>query len=301
MSQPNPIIHLPPNRLKLHPRNMREYYADHEVEEMAGSILAAKGVWQALLVVPSDEVNEDGEQIYLVFDGNLRLAAGRHLGHRCPPLKCEVFNLAEAEQLLAMATTSEFHYPKDPISEAKHYKRLRDEEGYSIRDIQRHTGVSEPKISGVMLWLELEVEIQELVGRLKLYRDKRVAEALLSIPDPQARIKLAKGFAARKTSIKGIQSSCKRMQALLENPPPTTIPVNSVKPTYTPIDSKKITPATPTPKICLNCADIINQLAEELCGGCTVDGLTEACLMCPGVIEFIAKLTEMVKEPDHVH
>lgn len=299
MSNPNPIIYLPPKRLKLHPRNMRQYYPDDQVADMAGSILASKGIWQALLVVASEEYNDAGEQIYLVFDGNLRLAAGRHLGHKCPPLKCEVFNLAEAEQLLAMVTTSEFHFKKDPISEANHYRRLKEEEGYSIRDIHRHTGVSEPKISGVILWLELEEEIQELVGKLKLHRDKRVAEALLSIPDSEARVKLARGFANRKTSIKGILASCERMKNLLENPPQATVPVNGAKPVYTP--SKKTVPAAPRPEICGECSDIINQLAEELCGECSVNGLTEACLMCPGVIEFIGKLTEMVREPAHVH
>lgn len=296
----NPIIHLLPNRLKLHPRNMRQYYPDDQVAEMASSILASKGVWQALLVVASGEYNEAGEEVYLVFDGNLRLAAGRHLGHRCPPLKCEIFELAEAEQLLAMATTSEFHFKKDPISEAKHYRRLRDEEGYSIRQIHHCTGISEPKISGTMLWLDLEEQIQELVGRLKLHCDRRVAEALLSIPDSQIRVKLALGFASRKTSIKGIEASCKRMSKIKKGQG-KTVPIDKFKPIYIPPPTKQVVTAASRLSMCPDCTTVINELAEELCGACSVNGLTEDCLLCPGVIEFVGKLIETIRGSGHVH
>ena len=100
---------------------------------MAESIRAANGVIQAMIVTPSDK-----EGNYFVIDGNVRLHGARVLGMECPKLKCEVVSTPMAQQMLAMIITAKFRYEPDPISEALHYKRLQEEEKYSLRDCARN-------------------------------------------------------------------------------------------------------------------------------------------------------------------
>ena len=86
-------LYLKPEQLQLHPKNMRVYYRDEDIAEMAASIEATGGVFQALLVCGSDEPGK-----YWVVDGNVRLAGARRLGGRCPLLKCEVLEVSAASQ-----------------------------------------------------------------------------------------------------------------------------------------------------------------------------------------------------------
>lgn len=199
------LIYLAPHRLRIHPDNMRRYYPQDQVAEMAASIQANGGVIQALLIVPDPE-RPGG---YLVVDGNMRLAGAQSLGPNCPPLKCEVIAADHAAQLLVMATTT-LHYPKDPISEALHYRRL-VADGYSIKQIAERTGIAWAKIRGRLRWLDLEPEIQEHVAAGRLPRDHRAAEALQSIPDAAARVKLAARLAAHRATIEAIQRACAKL------------------------------------------------------------------------------------------
>lgn len=204
------LLYLSPAQLRIHPHNMRRYYPPADVTEMAASIRAAGGVVQALLVVPDPERPAG----YLVVDGNMRLAGAHQLGDACPLLKCEAIDADRAEQLLVMATTT-VHYPKDPISEALHYQRLMDE-GYSVNEISQHTGIAWTLIRSRLRWLELEPEIQEHVAAGRLPRDGRVAEALQSIPDAEARVKLADRLAAHGATIAAIQRACAKLVESLQ-------------------------------------------------------------------------------------
>lgn len=280
------IIFLPHTQLKTHPHNMRQFYPEADVAEMAGSIRAMGGVLQALLIVPGGE-----KDTYFVVDGNMRLTATRTLGSEAPALKCEVIEAGHAEQLLAMAVTSRFHYPKDPISEAKHYARLQAE-GYTSRQIALHTGIGQATIESRLRLLDLDPAIQELVGEGKLSKDRRVAEVLLGISDKQARLQIARKFAGRQTSIKAIEQACQRLNELLakrveltETVPTKTVSVSKAAPVY-------VEPASTRPQRCLcpDCASLVNELAEELCNDCGVTGLTLECLTCPGGLELINNL-----------
>lgn len=203
------LIYLAPHQLRLHPENMRRYYPQEHVVECAASIRSAGGVIQALLVVLDPE-RASADPAYLVVDGNMRLAAARHLGSACPPLKCEVIAADRAAQLLIMATVTAVHYPKDPISEALHYRRL-VAEGYSIKQIAERTGISWMMIRGRLRWLDLEPELQEHVAAGRLPRDHRVAEAFQAIPNAEARVKLADRLAATGASIEAIQRACAKL------------------------------------------------------------------------------------------
>lgn len=197
------LFFCPPDGLRIHPDNMRRFYPPEQVREMANSIKANGGVLQALLVIP----DPDWAGGYLVVDGNMRLMGARELGADCPPLKCEVIEADRARQLLIMATTSAVHYPKDPISEALHYKRLIGE-GFTRRDIARQMGVVESTIVSRLKLLELDEPIQRFVANGKLPKDQLLTDALLTIPDGKVRVTLAERLAADpKTTTKSARAS----------------------------------------------------------------------------------------------
>jgi ParB-like chromosome segregation protein Spo0J len=298
-------------RLRLHPENMRRIYPDGDVRQMAQSILAAGGVVQALQVVPDPEM---GAERYLVVDGNLRLAGGQSLGARCPLLKCEVIEADHARQLLLMAITSKFVFPKDPISEGLHYQRLVDE-GYSVQQIAEKTGISWMLIKGRMRWLELEEEIQELVTRGALPRDHRVAEALLSIPDGGARVKLARRLASNRATIEMAQRACGKLAGMLAE---RSAVAQSSAPAVALSSDGKLTPRkTSSTKwsgvrvaaqaACEACNvhvdalshvaepawELVTHAAEETCGACSLRELQSLCGECPAV-ELLRRLARAV-------
>lgn len=199
------VVFLRVHQLLTHPRNMRRFYPQEDVEQMARSIRARKGVLHALRVVHV----KGKRSLYHVVDGNLRLQGARSLGADCPLLKCEIVTETEARQLLDMVVANKVRADPDPISEAWHYQELL-KEGFTPERIAEETGVHLATITSRLLLLKLELEIQDLIARDGLPRDRRVAEALLSIPKKAARIRLAKRLAELGTGITGIEAACRK-------------------------------------------------------------------------------------------
>lgn len=288
------LIYLPHPKLKLHPQNIRRYYPPADVARMAESIRAAQGVLQALLIHPDPA--EPGT--YFVVDGNMRLAGARALGEECPLLKCEVVEADRFEQLLLMTITTEFYFPKDPISQAQHYRRLIEQEKMSVSDVAERSGVARQTIDKLLKLLELEPEIQEYMVEGKISPDLRVSRALLSLPDGEIRLKLARRFARNETSIKQIVRGCNfvlRQMARLEHDgaqaqldaqarrQETAVRIIEIKAAHR--DPKQLDSET--------AALIYDMAAKILCDDCRLDGLGEACLLCPGPHEFIQHLVEL--------
>lgn len=296
------VIFCSPRQLKLHPRNIRVYYPPEQVEEMAGSIKARQGVIQALLVVPDPD--EPGK--FLVVDGNLRLMAARLLAETCPPLKCEIIDAGEAEQLLIMAATG-LHYPKDPVSKGRHYRRLIESEGLSVAAIAARTGISRATIDACLRTLELEDDIQQLMAQGKLSADIRVSRALLSVPDPALRLRLARRFARHDTNIPQILRSCRfsanqarRLSGqpelhpeLVEGP---KRPELRVIPSAPPANGSTPNGRADRTRLSPDAAEIIWRAAEKnLCDGCRLDGLSDECWTCPGPYEFVNHIVELAE------
>lgn len=293
----NQLLHLHPDRLRLHPANIRRYYRPADVAKMAASIRASNGVWQALLIIPIDA--EPG--YYHVLDGNMRLAGAKSLGAECPPLKCEIISAGRADQLLAMITTTEFHFPKDPVSQALHYRRLIEQEKFTIQALVDQTGVSRATIDKLLKLLELEPEIQQLIADGQLTADVRVTRALLDLPDRATRLHLANRFARHETSIRGILQACRfvvvqaarlnsldavqRLEAVQAKKQQTVAKILQAK--FGPVNRPRLTPEA---------AHLIhNTAAKTLCDDCRLTGLTERCYLCPGPREFIDAVIELLE------
>lgn len=283
----NPVILCQHQQIKLHPKNIRIYYPPEAVEEMARS-LRVRGNIDALQIVadPADPGK------YLVCNGNLRLMAARQLGEACPPLKCEVIEADEAEQLLLMAATG-LHYPKDPVSEGRHFRRLIEAEGLTVEAIAARTGISRATIDARLRTGDLEDEIQRLMAEGRLSADLRVTRALLSLPDPANRLKLARRFAHLGTSIVGIQRACRfavEQARRLGQPVPE-------KPRRQPaLRVLKKEPAADDGRLSPDAAEVIWLAAEKtLCEGCRLDGLKAECWTCPGPYEFINHVVDLAE------
>lgn len=207
-STPPRLIQLRPAQLRSHPNNIRRYYPQAGIEELAHSIKAHGGLIQPLVVTPAPD--EPG--IYLVIVGNRRYRAGVLLGDECPALDAKVeTDVAAVEQLLMMVSENLIREEPDPISEALHYQLLVRQEGMSISEIAHRTGVSHVRVSNRLWLLELDQEIQQLVAEGRLPCDPRTANALMSIADRDTRIKLARRFAEDGVNIRAIVATCQRV------------------------------------------------------------------------------------------
>lgn len=207
------LLFLLPSVLDHHPRNMRWVYPPQDVAEMADSIRAHGGVLIPLIVVPNGKVGH-----YYIVDGNLRLEGARLLGAACPPLKCEVVSQTVAEQKLAMLVANTRRWNVDRVSEARHYHSLITDDGLTVAQISQRTGVKETRIYTCLKILVLDLPIQTLMMQGALYADPRVVTALLSIPNAEARVKLAEKFAEQQASVRSIQAACAHLCERLANP-----------------------------------------------------------------------------------
>jgi hypothetical protein len=308
------LLYLSHNQLKIHPKNIRIYYPPKEVEAMARSLLATgrggrAGNVQALLVVriEDEHPSEVAQEFYYVIDGNLRLTAGRTLGESCPPFKCEPIAAGQAEQLLMMTTTG-VHFPKDPISEGRHYRRLVEEEGFTIKAIADETGLSVSTIGSRLACLGLDEEIQEIMMRKELPADVRLVRALLSIPDPASRVATARYYVGRDvaigTMIHRIRNVALRAHQVNGSGAQYREKLEKAQRAY---QARAEARAANGSGYGLDeeAARLIWRLAGEfLCEGCKLSGLSAECYLCPGPQEFIEHVVELTEtrlpEPEAV-
>ncbi len=295
-SAPRPREHkylmLNPGQLAPHPENVRQRYIESEVEEMAVSIRARGGVIQALEVVPSGKPGT-----WWVVAGNKRLLAARRLGKDAPPLKCEPVEADRAQQLLDMAIENFVRSDPNPVDEAAHYQRMIGT-GLTVRDISKRTGIAEFRIRQRLLIARLDPPIQELMAARKLPHGPPVCDALLTITDSRARVKLAARLAKNpNTNTKTIVSACRRLlEAGAEGERLETPSTDLGLPGGAPKAPATWGQVRATARaVCGTCDlrqsrltaagnpawSLIVHAAEEECAGCAVGHIRMVCNNCP--------------------
>lgn len=298
------LITLKHQQLLTHPRNMRRFYPAEHVREMSNSIIAANGVIEPLIVT-KDPANGK----YIVIDGNMRLAGARLLGEKCPLLECKIVKNTEAEQLLAMVITNQVRYDVDPVSEGLHYKALKDE-GLSIREISKRTGVYEARINNRIPLADLDEPIQQLIAAEKLPADPHVARALLQLT-PAVRVKLAQRLSENpNTKISTILKACdslaqnKNTTKKLKRP---AVELSGALQAKGATDAKNIRSAAKA--MCHRCNQVEGKLgendepawsmvvhaADETCNNCELKEMQSVCLGCPAVVLLRKLLNAKVK------
>lgn len=150
---------VPTAQLRRHPRNIREDLGD--VTELADS-LRTQGVLQPLLVAPRDH---HGEELYVVLDGNRRLAAARQAG--LARLPCLITSEGSKEQTLSTMLAAALHERVAPIDQARAFRELLDE-GVDLDELVARTGYSARTIRERIALLELPPQAQAMIGKGEL-------------------------------------------------------------------------------------------------------------------------------------
>lgn len=322
------------DHLRKHPRNMRRYYKQADLFTMATSLSAhasnnASGNLHNLKVVPVDGIESltfrrerDTGRVFLVdgicyvVDGNLRYESGSILKAQCPPYKCELVIAEQAEQLLTMTLSNTLRFDPDPISEALHYQRLKDEEGLLPRDIAALTGVNEKRVYSRLSLLELDEPIQALIAEDKLSHSEKVCAAFLSIPDARARVKLAERMATEGATANAIVEACASLNRGLQertrghareaHPIPMVgrgeqgagqriandeepVPWKTVREAAAVMCSKCEVKQRQLEDVGEPAWHLVSHAADKTCANCNVRDLPGACKSCPGV-EFMKRL-----------
>lgn len=187
------------------PEQPRKVFNQDELEELAQSI-RENGVIQAITV-------EQAGDHYIIHDGERRFRAAQLACLDIIP--CNVvppLNGTGPQERLVRALVANIQRSNlNPMEEARAFAILRDERGMSVADICRKMGKAHGYVSGRLLLLELDKPIQDLIEIGDLPHDVHVAKALLEIPDPEARLKLARGAALRRLGIKATCAAAKKV------------------------------------------------------------------------------------------
>ena len=283
-------LHLKVSQLVTHPKNMRRFYPANQVQEMAASILASKGVLQALVVTKGE-----GDK-YVVVDGNLRLAGAKHLEGKCPPLECKVVDQDQADQVLTMVTANQIRYDVDAVSEGLHYKALM-KEGLSAREISKRTGIYEARIWQRVPLADLEEPIQHLIVEGKLPTSMEVAKALLRLT-PAVRVKLATRLGQNpNVKIKTILKACDSLMGKGKAAKKMKRPAVELAGLEGGKNGNAKGIRKTMEKVCHSCNQyegaaakalepawsLVIHKADETCNGCSLKEIQNVCGNCPAV------------------
>lgn len=186
------VDEIPLGRVHVNPDQPRKVFDEHELEELADSI-RQNGVLQPILVRPAS----DG---YQIVAGERRYQAARLAGLKTIP--AIVRELDDDKVLLLALIENLQRSDLNPMEEARGYRRLMEANGLSQRQLAEALSKSRSAVANTLRLTELPEEVQDLVSEGKLSAGH--ARAILSVPDHDGRIRLAKrvveeGLSVRQT------------------------------------------------------------------------------------------------------
>lgn len=276
------------------PEQPRKTFDQDGLQELADSILEV-GLVQPITVEEAD----DG--FFIIHDGERRLRACKLAGLAL--IRADVvpaLNGTGPRERLERALVANIQREEmNPIEEARAFKRLMDEHGYTVRDVGRRIGkkgaAGYAYVRNRLIWLELEPEIQGLVAAGRLHKTKQVADAILTIQDPVTRVKLAERVAKKRISVRGVIAASEhintQLQAVKFEDPTPSIRLARQKSGYggpKPNDWDVIQQLGRVPPW-----DLIEKNARRTCKACALADIASplVCGEC-GVVEFLRYLME---------
>jgi len=198
------------------PEQPRTVFDPEEMEGLVQSI-RENGVIQAITV-------EQAGDHYIIHDGERRFRAARLACLETIP--CNVvppLNGTGPQERLVRALVANIQRSNlNPMEEARAFAILRDERGLSVADICRKIGKAHGYVAGRLFLLELDKPIQDLIEIGDLPNDVRAAKALMEIPDPDARLKLARGAALRRLGVRATCAAARKVVEYLSGHPGST-------------------------------------------------------------------------------
>lgn len=202
------IKQIPLNKVIPNPEQPRAHFDEDALASLAHS-LQVNGLIQPIVV-------EQAEDCYIIHDGERRWRAAQLAGLETieavvrPPLN----GTAPRDRLVRALVANVQRENLNPIEEARAIAKMRSM-GMTYSQIAGWTGWSEVTVTNRLQLLELDSELQELVATGKLPRDARVASALLTIADAEARVKLGTRLARPGITIPAIVGACQRLSERL--------------------------------------------------------------------------------------
>jgi len=182
------------NRIEPNPHQPRTDFSEERIEELARSI-KKDGLLQPILVRPV-------EQGYQIIAGERRWQACKALEYSTIPVKIISADDVEAQQMALVENLQRDNL--NAIEEARGYQRLIDLSGCMQKEVAEAVSKKPTTISNALRLLDLPEEIQEMIYQGQLSQGH--GRAILSIPDEDGRIKLAKKVADEKLSVRETES-----------------------------------------------------------------------------------------------
>lgn len=182
------------NRIEPNPHQPRTDFSEERIDELARSI-KKDGLLQPILVRPVDNG-------YQIIAGERRWQACKALDYETMPVKIIVADEVEAQQMALVENLQRDNL--NAIEEARGYQRLIDLSGCMQKEIAEAVSKKPTTISNALRLLDLPEEIQEFIYQGQLSQGH--GRAILSIPDEEGRIKLAKKVAEEKLSVRETES-----------------------------------------------------------------------------------------------
>jgi ParB family transcriptional regulator, chromosome partitioning protein len=274
------------------PSQPRHIFDESSITELANSI-SENGLLQPILV----EDNLDGT--YTLVGGERRWRAYTMLQRETIPATVRARTNHGGRELLVHAIVENVQrVDMNPVDEAKAYQNLHDVHGMTWVEIAKAVGKHPSAVSARVVLLNLDDEIQKLIVTEKFTSDIAVARAFLSIPDKQARIKLAeKVSASRATNRQALDMALRLSESLSVTNVTSGVPALRLSQNKTgiPVDERM----APSGWNALKQAgkvpawEIISESVMSTCKNCALSSSANevVCRDCP-MVEFVIRLVK---------
>jgi ParB family chromosome partitioning protein len=192
------LAHLPVEQIHPNPKQPRKEFDHDAVSGLAASI-RSQGLIQPVVVRPRVHGG------YELIAGERRWRAAREAGIATVP--AVVREADDRDTLLLGLVENVAREDLSPVEEGRAYAVLLDEFGLSLGEVADRVGKSKPTVSNRVRLLELPDDVLDLVARGDLSEGH--ARALLSVPDHDARRRLARRIVRDGLSVRTAERAAK--------------------------------------------------------------------------------------------
>jgi len=206
------LAHVPVEQIHPNPRQPRRTFDDEAVGGLAESI-RLQGLIQPVVLRPRLEGG------YELIAGERRWRAARDAGIESVPAVVRAAD--DRETLLLGLVENVAREDLSPVEEARAYALLIDEFGLQLGEVAERVGKSKPAVSNRIRLLELPDDVLAMVDRHELTEGH--ARAVLSVPDHDARRRLARRIAREGLSVRAAERAARSSGARTRERRVTTV------------------------------------------------------------------------------
>jgi len=188
------LLHLPVESIHPNPRQPRRRFEPEAAAGLAASI-RLQGVLQPVVVRRRQEGG------YELIAGERRWRAAQAAG--TPTLPALVKDVGDRDSLLLGLVENVAREQLSAVEEARAYASLVDEFELSLGDVAERVGRSKPSVSNRLRLLELPEDVLWMLARGDLTEGH--ARAILSLPDDDARRRLARRISKEGMTVRGAE------------------------------------------------------------------------------------------------